>query len=155
MWFFAFLSFAESCRHTRHFYSLIKSASHSMFEFNMNVDTAQHPNFTTRLIVVITFFVYLLLSELSLKNYVHVFWCARSRSRLSLSLCVVLPFSFPLVVSHSLTRPLSSMFCVCCWFFSTSLRHIARKLPTAEAEAAIVAMAICMMYRLLLLYVYI
>lgn len=99
--------------------------------------------------------MYLLLSELSLKNYVHVFWCARSRSRLSLSLCVVLPFSFPLVVSHSLTRPLSSMFCVCCWFFSTSLRHIARKLPTAEAEAAIVAMAICMMYRLLLLYVYI
>lgn len=40
---------------------LIKSASHSMFKFYMNVNTAQHPNFTTRLIVVIIFLFTLIL----------------------------------------------------------------------------------------------
>lgn len=105
-------------------FSLIKSASHSMFEFYMNADTAQHPNFTTRLIVVIIRFFLCICSYLVVveKLCARLLVCAFS---FCLSLCrftflfsscrFSLSFSFPLSLTYSL--PLSWVFCVCCWFF--------------------------------------
>lgn len=86
---------------------LIKSASHSMFKFYMNVNTAQHPNFTTRLIVVIIFLFALIL--VVVEKLCARLWCMCGFS-LSLSLFISLSCStflfFACLFYLSLTLPL-------------------------------------------------
>lgn len=118
---------------------LIKSASHSMFKFYMNVNTAQHPNFTTRLIVVIIFLFALIL--VVVEKLCARLWCMCGFSlSLSPSLyhSLVLPFSFSLAfsISHLLFPFYTNVLCMLLVFFYFTSVHCAQTTHNSSSSSS-------------------